>query len=145
MHWHSHPEAILACKRSSAAAVTNLQISALCKNLVHKSIQDEFATTTLKGAREIVVLPNTGTQVLVTTTASRLLLMQPHFRCFPRHKALATCETIYMRPCQPFYSTVGSFPDAQWHLPKRMVTAYTDLPLPTVFLCRQIFSRLFAI
>lgn len=80
--WQSHPVAILKRRKSFAATTTNRLSPAFSKGTVRKVIQDEFTTTFIRVARHILVQGNSATQVLVTTTASRILLIQLQLQCF---------------------------------------------------------------
>lgn len=102
------------------------------KETVHKFVQDKFTTTTIRAARQIVVPLNNAALVLGTTTAPRLLLIQPHLQSYYRHKTLVALEIMKLPSDLPFYVTVTSFSDTPRNLPKHMVVAVPEPDPPAI-------------
>lgn len=76
---HFHAEAILVCRRSSAAAISSISSFASCNDTTRKAVHKEFKAKLSYIARQCIIQPHTAAQVVVTTSALGLLLMKPHF------------------------------------------------------------------
>lgn len=130
--WHSHPLAVLARRRSPVAATSALFSSALSNNTNCKPVQNEFKTNPVRTARHLVMPPSAAARVLMTSTTSRLLLIQPLFQNLSRQTTLAVRGIMNDPPPLPFYITINSFSDRPRHLPKHMVIAHTEPPPQTI-------------
>lgn len=82
----SHPVAELACRRNSAAATASLIGPSLRKSTGHEAYHDEYTTNLIRVASQIIVPSYTRAQVLVTTSASGLLVIQHYFRGLSRRR-----------------------------------------------------------
>lgn len=130
--------AILACWQPATAATTKLFSPTLCNDTKHEVFWEPFAANLILLARPIVGSPNNAALALVTTAASRLLLMQSQLQFFPRWKALIAIETMDVPIHLPFNVTINSFTGIPWHLQKRMLVSNANIALPTIYSCRRI-------
>lgn len=69
------------------------------------------------------------------------MLIQSHFQCYARHKALAARKTIDVTPSLPFHGTSNNFSDMFQYLPKHIFIAYAEFPLPTIYHRQQTPSN----
>lgn len=134
---HSHTAAILARRRPFAAAATNLLNPALSDGTTRKTVHKNLKTNPIKIVKQNIIPLRTAAQVLVTITASKLLLIQPHFQSFSHHTTLTPRRTMDAPPRVTFYTTVSNFSDIPQHLKKHMVIAPTDPLTPTIQHCQQ--------
>lgn len=121
--------------------MTCLLGSALGKSTGHEVVYDGFTTDPIEVARQIIVLPYIAAKALVTTAASGLLVIQPHFPCLPRYTIQAARGMMDDPPDLPFYITASSFSDVPRHLTKHAVVARTKPTPPTICHCRKITSN----
>lgn len=142
---------VRACRQFPTAAIANLLRPTYNNDITRKDDYDVFMTNSIMVAQQIIVPLHTAAQVLVATTVLRLLLIRPHFHCFPCHTTPAARVVMDAPPCLPYYITLSNFSDRPQHLPKHIAIAHAELPpatacsapspLPTsltiIYRCRQ--------
>lgn len=138
--WHSNPVAILSHQWSPAMATAHILSPAQRDDTPCKAVFNEFTTSPVRVARQIIFHPNTTAQVLVTTSASESLVIQPHLKCLYRQKTFTTRGIMIIPPRQPFYVTISSFSHRAQPLLTHMMVAHTEPAPPTIYRCRQNFE-----
>lgn len=103
----------------------------------YKVVHDEFTTSAIRIARQILVPTSTAEQVLVATPALGLLVKQTHLRCPIRRKTLTARGIIYIPPWQPCYVIISCFLQNAQHLPKVMVVACTENAPLFIYHCQK--------
>lgn len=144
--WHFHFMAILALKRFSAAATSNVvspaQIQKHCAKCHSERDYDDLRQSL---ATYCSLSKHCSTCTRYYNRLTIFIDKKTHIECLSRQESFAAREVIDILLHLSVYITTNSFSDIPQHLSKHMAVAHADLTPPIIYDCRRMLSDPIAI
>lgn len=124
---HSEHVAILTCRQQKGKKHDAQDVN--CANQDIKDASDTEQTSRVCVARQVLLNPYTQHRVLVSTTSSGFLTIEPRNLRSRRQHALAARGIMEVSPDQLFHIPASNFPNMEIRQPKhKTITHATNLP-----------------